>query len=157
MDARLNPLGSTVMTKVFKHLIAANRLLAESTLPSATQELVKLRASQINGCGFCVDMHFKDAAHAGETTRRLNLVAAWREATVFTDAERTALELAEQGTRLADGAGGVTDEVWAQAAKYFDEEQLAALVCLVSVINAFNRGNVITRQPAGGYQPGQHG
>ncbi|MCQ4042264.1 carboxymuconolactone decarboxylase family protein [Streptantibioticus rubrisoli] len=157
MEARLNPFASPVMSKVFKHLIAANQLIADSTLPHATQELVKLRASQINGCGFCVDMHSKDAAHAGETATRLNLVAAWREATVFTDAERAALELAEQGTRLADAAGGVTDEVWANAAKHYDEEQLAALVCLISVINAFNRGNVITRMPAGDYQPGQHG
>ncbi|MBV6701956.1 carboxymuconolactone decarboxylase family protein [Kitasatospora aureofaciens] len=156
MEARLNPFASPIMGKVFKHLIAANKLLAESTLPWATQEFVKLRASQINGCGFCVDMHFKDAVHAGEEATRLNLVAAWREATVFTDAERAALELAEQGTRLADAAGGVTDEAWANAAKHYDEEQLAALVSLIAVINAFNRGNVIARMPAGGYQPGQH-
>ncbi|RKT08671.1 AhpD family alkylhydroperoxidase [Streptomyces sp. 1114.5] len=156
MEARLNPFTSPVMGKVFKHLIAANQALLASTLPLATQELVKLRASQINGCGYCVDMHFKDAVHGGEDATRLNLVAVWREATVFTDAERAALELAEEGTRLADAAGGVSDEVWANAAKYYDEEQLAALVSLIAVINAFNRGNVITRQRAGGYQPGQH-
>ena len=98
-----------------------------------------------------------DAALAGETSTRLNLVAAWREATVFTDAERAALELAEQGTRIADAAGGVTDEVWANAAKHFDEEQLAALVSLIALINAYNRLNVIVRQPAGDYQPGQFG
>ena len=74
---------------------------------------MKIRASQINGCGFCLDMHTKDAAQAGETSVRLNLVAAWREAKVFTEAERAALELAEQGTRIADG-GGVTDEAWAE-------------------------------------------
>jgi AhpD family alkylhydroperoxidase len=90
-------------------------VVSDSTLPAATQELVKLRASQINGCGFCSDMHTKDAAQAGETSTRLNLVAAWREATVFSDAERAALELAEQGTRIADAAGGVTDEAWANA------------------------------------------
>ena len=89
---------------------------------------MRIRASQINGCGFCTDMHTKEAAHAGETSVRLNLVAAWREATVFTDAERAALELAEQGTRIADAAGGVTDEAWANAAKHYDEDQLAALV-----------------------------
>ena len=77
--------------------------MADTTLPEATQELVKIRASQINGCGVCLDMHTKDAAQAGETSVRLNLVAAWREATVFTEAERAALELAEQGTRIADG------------------------------------------------------
>ena len=102
-------------------------------------------------------MHTKDAAHAGETQVRLNLIAAWPEATVFTDAERAALDLTEQGTRLADGAGGVTDEAWAQAAKHFDEDQLAALVSLIALINTYNRLNVITRQPAGNYQPGQWG
>lgn len=116
-----------------------------------------MRASQINGCGFCLDMHTKDAAHAGETSTRLNLVATWRETTVFTEAERAALELAEQGTRIADGAGGVTDEVWSNAAKHYDEDQLAALVWAIAVINAFNRGNVIVQQPAGDYQPGQFG
>ncbi|MBB4916941.1 carboxymuconolactone decarboxylase family protein [Streptosporangium saharense] len=157
MDARLNPLGSSVATKVVKHFIAANKAIVESTLPATTQELVKIRASQINGCGFCTDMHTKDAAHAGETSVRLNLVAAWREATVFTDAERAALELTEQGTRIADAAGGVTDEAWANAAKYYDEEQLTALVSSIALINAFNRVNVIIQQPAGDYQPGQFG
>ena len=100
-------------------------------------------------------MHTKDAAAAGETAQRLHLVAAWREATVFTEAERAALELAEQGTRIADAAGGVTDEAWANAAKHYDEEQLAALMSLIAVINAFNRLNVINQQPAGDYEPGQ--
>ena len=102
-------------------------------------------------------MHTKDAAHAGESQVRLNLVAAWREATVFTEAERAALELTEQGTRIADAAGGVPDEAWANAAKHYDDDQLAALVSLIALINAYNRMNVITRQPAGDYQPGQWG
>jgi alkylhydroperoxidase family enzyme len=97
------------------------------------------------------------ARNAGETSTRLSLVAAWREATVFTEAERAALELAEQGTRIADAAGGVTDEAWADAAKYYDEDQLAALVCAIAYINAFNRGFVMAQQPAGDYQPGQLG
>ena len=97
-------------------------------------------------------MHTKDAVHAGETSARLNLVAAWRDATVFTDAERAALELTEQGTRLADAAGGVTDEAWANAAKHYDEEQLAALVCLIALINASNRLGVITQLRGGEYQ-----
>ena len=155
MDARMNLHGNPVAAAFAKHIIAAGKVLAESTLPAATQELVKLRASQINGCGFCIDMHGKEAAHAGESWTRLNLVAAWREATVFTEAERAALELAEQGTRLADASSGVTDEVWANAAKHYDEDQLAALVCVIALINAFNRGNVIVRQPAGDYQPGR--
>ncbi|WP_326791392.1 carboxymuconolactone decarboxylase family protein [Streptomyces sp. NBC_00841] len=157
MDARLNYFGSALGAKLMKHINSANKVVVNSTLPHATQELVKIRASQINGCGFCTDMHTKDATHAGETAQRLNLVAAWREATVFTDAERAALELAEQGSRIADAAGGVTDEAWANAAKHFDEDQLAALVGLISVINAYNRINVITQQPAGNYRPGQFG
>ncbi|MBO0834366.1 MAG: carboxymuconolactone decarboxylase family protein [Actinobacteria bacterium] len=112
--------------------------------------MVKIRASQINGCAVCTDMHTKDAQHAGESFERIALVAAWRDATVFTDAERAALELTEQGTRLADGSG-VPDEVWANAAKHYDEEQLAALVAVVALINAYSRLNAITGQPSGDY------
>jgi len=155
VDARLNLFESPLMAKVFKYVNSANKVISESTLPAATQELVKIRASQINGCGFCLDMHTKEAAQAGETQLRLNLVATWREANVFTEAERAALELAEQGTRIADAAGGVTDEAWANAAKHYDEEQLAALVCLIALINAYNRVNVIIKNPGGDYQPGQ--
>ncbi|WP_351235403.1 carboxymuconolactone decarboxylase family protein [Streptomyces sp. NPDC002133] len=157
MDARLNYFGNAVAGKVLKHLYMASKAASEAGLPVATQELVKIRASQINGCGFCTDMHTKDAAAAGETPLRLNLVAAWREATVFTEAERAALELAEQGTRIADAAGGVTDEAWANAAKHYDEDQLVALISFIAVINAYNRINVIIQQPAGSYQVGQFG
>ncbi|MFD5430055.1 carboxymuconolactone decarboxylase family protein [Streptomyces sp. NPDC127084] len=157
MEARLNPFTTPVLSKVLKHVTAAGRVLTESTLPLSTQELVKLRASQINGCGFCTDMHFKDAVHAGESAERLNLVAVWREATVFTDAERAALELTEEATRIADAAGGVPDGVWANAAKYYDEEQLGTLVGAIALINAFNRANVMLAMPAGDYQPGQFG
>jgi AhpD family alkylhydroperoxidase len=154
-SARLDMSTIPVARKFVGHIISAGKVVKGSGLPAATIELVNIRASQINGCGFCTDMHTKDAAHAGETSIRLNLVAAWREATVFTEAERAALELTEQGTRLADAAVGVTDEVWANAAKHYDEDQLAALVSLIALINAFNRLNVIVRQPAGDYQPGQ--
>ncbi|MFJ1994419.1 carboxymuconolactone decarboxylase family protein [Streptomyces sp. DASNCL29] len=157
MDARLNLFGNPLLGTFLKHLNSAGKVIGDSALPAATQELVKLRASQINGCGFCTDMHTKDAAKAGETSTRLNLVAVWREATVFTDAERAALELAEQGTRIADAAGGVTDEAWAKAAEHYDEEQLAALVSIIAIINTYNRLNVIVQQPAGDYQPGQFG
>jgi alkylhydroperoxidase family enzyme len=95
------------------------------------------------------------AGETGETAPRLNLVATWREATVYTDAGRAALELCEQATRIADGSGGITDDAWANAAKHFDEDQLAALVFTIAIINAFNRGNVLVQQPAGDYQPGQ--
>jgi AhpD family alkylhydroperoxidase len=144
------------MQKFIRYIASAGKIV-DSPLPAATTALVQIRTSQINGCAVCVDMHTKDAAHAGETSVRLNLVAAWREATVFTEAERAALELAEQGTRIADGAGGVSDEAWANAAKHYDEEQLAALVSLIALMNTWNRLNVITQQPAGDYQPGQWG
>jgi AhpD family alkylhydroperoxidase len=156
VDARLNN-ENAVAGKFLKYINSAGKVVTDSALPAATQALVKIRASQINGCSVCTDMHTKDAAHAGETSVRLNLIAAWREATVFTDAERAALELTEQGTRIADAAGGVTDEAWANAAKHHDDDQLAALVCLIAHINTYNRLNVITQRPAGDYQPGQWG
>jgi AhpD family alkylhydroperoxidase len=157
MDARLNLFAEPVGAKFLKYITAAGKAIADSTLPRATQHLLEIRASQINGCGFCTDMHTKDAAHEGETSVRLNLVAAWRDTTVFTDAERAALELVEQGTRLADAHTGVTDEAWANAVKHYDDEQLAALVSLIALINTWNRLNVITQRPAGDYQPGQFG
>ena len=155
MHARLDIFENATASKMLKHVTAAGKVITDSTLPPTTQQLVALRASQINGCAFCTDMHTKDAALAGETQTRLNLVAVWREATVFTEPERAALELAEQGTRIADAAGGVSDEVWANAVKHYDEDQLVALVCLIAFMNTVNRLNVIIRQPAGDYQPGQ--
>ncbi len=157
MDARLNLFGNPDAMKILGHLTSAGKAISASTLPAATQNLVTLRASQINGCAFCTDMHTKDATHAGETAQRLHLVAAWREAKVFTEAERAALELTEHATRIADAAGGVPDEVWANAAKHYDESQLAALVTLIALINAFNRVNVIVQQPAGDYEVGMFG
>ncbi|MBB5855525.1 carboxymuconolactone decarboxylase family protein [Amycolatopsis umgeniensis] len=154
MQARLEVFKTALAPKLVKHLVAAGRVLEGSELPAATRELVNIRASQINGCSGCLDMHTKDAAAAGETAVRLNLVACWREATVFTEAERAALELTEQGCRIADSSG-VTDEAWEAAAKHYDDEQLLALVTQIALINAFNRLNVITRQPAGDYTPGQ--
>lgn len=146
-----------VIAKFAKYINSAGAVVTQSTLPAATQELVKIRASQINGCALCTDMHTKDAQQAGETSVRLNLVAVWRDANVFTEAERAALELAEQGTRIADASGGVTDEAWENASKHFDEDQLAALVALIALINTYNRMNIITRQPGGDYTPGQWG
>jgi AhpD family alkylhydroperoxidase len=154
MNARLDYTSSEVLQKFVTHIAIAGRAV-ESVLPASTRNLVLIRASQINGCAVCVDMHTKDAAAEGETPVRIALVAAWRDAKVFTDAERAALELAEQGTRIADAAGGVTDEAWANAAKHYDNEQLAALVAAIAAINAFNRLNVISRNEGGDYQPGQ--
>ena len=157
MEARLDYSSSEILQKFAKHLNSAAAAASKSGLPAATTNLMLIRASQINGCSVCTDMHTKDAEHAGETSVRLNLVAAWRDAKVFTDAERAALELTEQGTRIADAAGGVTDEAWANAAKHYDTDQLAALVTTIATINAYNRLNVITGQLGGDYQPGQWG
>jgi AhpD family alkylhydroperoxidase len=154
MEPRIDLMTNEFGTKIAKRFAGIGQALQQSPLPKAIQELVELRASQINGCGFCVDMHTKEAAAAGETAVRLNLVAAWREATVFTEAERAALALAEEGTRLADAHHGVSDETWAQVRKHYDDDQIAALVTVVAMINAANRLNVIVRNPAGSYEPG---
>jgi len=157
MDARLDMFTNPVLGKFIKHLNAAARVALDAGVPLSTLELVELRASQINGCAVCVDMHSKDAAHHGETPVRINLVATWREATVYTDAERATLALTEAGTRIADAAGGVPDDVWLNATKHYDENQLAALVGAIAAINTWNRLNVMTAQPAGDYVPGQWG
>jgi AhpD family alkylhydroperoxidase len=158
MDARLDLFTNPVLGKFIKHVNAAAGVATSAGVPLGTLELMELRISQINGCAVCVDMHAKELAHHGETTVRINLVATWREATVFSEAERAALALAEAGTRLADAAGGVPDEVWLEATKHYDEEQLAALVAVIAGINTWNRLNIITAQPATGeYVPGQWG
>ncbi|WP_306324225.1 MULTISPECIES: carboxymuconolactone decarboxylase family protein [unclassified Streptomyces] len=156
MEPRLDLFTNPALGKVLKHVIAAGKAAEDIGVPAATLELVKIRASQINGCSGCLDMHVKDAAAAGETAVRLALVAAWREAKVFTEAEKAALELTEAGTRIADSAG-VSDEVWEKAAKHYDETQLGALVGCIAMINTFNRFNVMTQQPAGDYVPGMYG
>ena len=151
MEPRFNMFDNEIGAKFSKRFANASLVIAQSPLPKATQELMALRASQINGCGWCVDLHTKDAAAAGETSVRLNLVAAWREATVFTEAEQAALALTEEGTRLADAYHGVSDETWAQVRKHYDDDQITALVAL---INATNRLAVIVHQKGGSYEPG---
>ena len=154
MDPRINLFENEVGARFVKRFANASLVIQDSPLPRATQELVSLRASQINGCGLCVDMHTKDAAAAGETAVRLNLVAAWRESTVFTEPERAALAFAEEGTRLADAYQGVSDETWARVREHYDDDQIAALVALVALINAANRLGVIVDQKGGSYEPG---
>jgi AhpD family alkylhydroperoxidase len=154
MDARFDMFDNETGSKFAKRFANTGMVIHHSSLPKSTQELVSLRASQINGCGWCIDMHTKDAAAAGESAVRLNLVAAWRESTVFTEAEQAALALAEEGTRLADANLGVSDETWEQVRKHYDDEQTAALVCLVALINAANRLAVIVHQKGGSYQAG---
>ena len=154
METRFDMFDNEIATRFSKRFANASLVINQSPLPKALQELVSLRASQINGCGWCVDMHTKEAAAAGETAVRINLVAAWRESTVFTEAERAALAFAEEGTRLADAYQGVSDETWDQVRKHYDDDQTAALVCLVALINAANRLAVIVHQRGGSYEPG---
>ncbi|GGV03329.1 alkyl hydroperoxide reductase AhpD [Streptomyces litmocidini] len=129
-----------------QNLIKATR---QGGVDESILELVHLRASQINNCGFCVDYGAKSARKNGVGDEKLFAVAAWREAPYFSDEERAALALAEAATRLADVSDAVPDEVWDAAADHFDEKQLAAIVLMVAVTNLFNRLNVTVRQPAG--------
>ncbi|MGY2809384.1 AhpD family alkylhydroperoxidase [Bradyrhizobium sp. USDA 4506] len=150
MKARMN---HPVM--VVPGAMKALQALSESTkpaLPEKLLELVHLRASQINGCSVCVDMHPKLARRAGETDERLFAVGAWRDAPYFTEAERAALALTEAVTRLSDREDPVTDAVWDEAAKHFDEQQLASLVLGIAAINVWNRLNVAVRQPVGAWK-----
>jgi AhpD family alkylhydroperoxidase len=128
---------------------AAAKAAKQAGLAQTTLDLVSLRASQINGCAVCLDMHSRSARKAGETDERLFTLAAWRDAPYFTEAERAALALTEAGTRLADQSGPVPDAVFDEATKYYDEEALAALVVSIAAINTWNRLNVITGQVAG--------
>ncbi|WP_329238708.1 carboxymuconolactone decarboxylase family protein [Actinoallomurus sp. NBC_01490] len=155
MESRFDLMANQLGAKIAKRIYNVALAIVQSPLPETTQNLVMLRASQINGCGFCVDYHTKDATAVGETAVRLNLVAAWRESTVFTEAERAALALTEEGTRIADAHPGVSDETWARVREHYDDDQIAALVSLIAMINASNRLNVIVRNPGGSYEPGK--
>jgi AhpD family alkylhydroperoxidase len=120
-------------------------------IPETTLYLVHLRASQINGCSVCVDIHSRELEHAGESSVRIHTVAAWRETPYFSDAERAALALTEAATRLADRPDPVPDDVWDEASRHYTEPQLAALVVAIATINAFNRLNAATRQITGNW------
>ena len=154
METRIDLFTNEIGVKFAKRFANASLVIEQSPLPKTTRELVSLRASQINGCGWCIDMHTKEAVAAGETAVRLNLVAAWRESTVFTEAEQAALAFAEEGTRLADAYQGVSDETWDLVRKHYDDDQIAALVSLVALINAANRLAVIVHQKGGSYEAG---
>ncbi len=121
----------------------------QADIPETTLYLVELRASQINGCGVCVDIHSRELKAAGETDARINAVAAWRDVSYFSEVERAALALTEAATRLADRPDPVSDDVWNEAARHYDEAQLAALVLAIATINTWNRLNVVTRQISG--------
>ncbi|HTI21759.1 MAG TPA: carboxymuconolactone decarboxylase family protein [Kutzneria sp.] len=125
------------------------KAIYQGGVPKATLDLVHLRASQINGCGYCVDSGVTSAQQAGESPDRLLRVPAWRESDLFTDAERAALALTEAVTRMADQVDPVSDAVWDEAADHYDEKGLSALILMIATTNFFNRINVTIKQPAG--------
>jgi AhpD family alkylhydroperoxidase len=148
IQARMkNP--ALIVPDALQALQALGKTVEKGGAPLRTLELIRLRASQINGCSLCVDMHARDLKKLGETDERIFAVAAWREAPYFTDAERAALALTEAATRLSDRADPVPDEIWAEAARHYDEQALAALVVNIALINLWNRINVTIRQVAG--------
>lgn len=148
MQARMKH-PAMMLPDAMKGLLAVGAAVRNAGIPAKTLDLVDLRASQINGCSYCVEMHARDLRKAGETDDRLFGVSAWRESPHFSEAERAALALAEAATRLADREDPVSDAVWKEAARHFDERTLAALVLNIGLINLWNRLNVTTRQPAG--------
>jgi AhpD family alkylhydroperoxidase len=133
-----------------KALFALDAVVRDSGLDRTLAELIRIRASQLNGCAFCLDMHTKDARAAGEAEQRIYALSAWRETPFFTDEERAVLALTEELTLLTDG---VSDGVFEAAARHFDEEMLGKIIMTVVVINAWNRLGVIQRRPVGDYQP----
>ncbi len=150
MQARLKNIAM-IVPDAMRALHALKASAEKGGVPSRTLDLVELRASQINGCSVCVDMHARHLKKEGETDERLFAVAAWRDAPYFTDAERAALALTEAVTRLSDRPDPVPDEVWEEAARHYDEPALAALVITIANINVWNRLNVATRQVAGAW------
>jgi AhpD family alkylhydroperoxidase len=148
MQARMkNP--ALVLPEAMQALFALNKATEKSGVPAATLKMVHLRASQINGCSVCVDMHAQELKQAGETDRRIFAVAAWRDTPFFTEAERAALALTESVTRLADRPDPVPDDVWNEAARHYDEKALSAILLQIGLINVWNRLNASVRQIAG--------
>jgi AhpD family alkylhydroperoxidase len=148
MTQRIDNIARAV-PEVFRALVALSTAAAKLGVPTATLKMVSLRASQINGCSFCVDMHWRELRDLGEPDEKIFAVSAWRETPYFTDAERAALALTEAATRLADRADAVPDDIWDEAAQHYDEKGLSALVIEIAAINSWNRLNVTTHQAAG--------
>ena len=148
MTARMsNP--ASVIPESMKGIQSIIQAAYSAGVPRSTMELAHLRASQINGCSPCVYSGAVGAKKAGESDERIFAVAAWRETDFFDEGERAAMALAESMTRLADRADPVPDDVWDEAARHFDEKQLAGLVLWIATTNLFNRLNATTKQPAG--------
>ena len=148
MQSRMNN-PAIIIPDAMKALQSLSSAVEKSGVPKSTLGLVELRASQINGCSVCVDMHARQIRQAGETDERLFAVAVWRDAPYFTDPERAALALTEAVTRLSDRSDPVPDEIWNEAARHYDEQALAGLLLGIGTINVWNRLNVSTRQVAG--------
>jgi AhpD family alkylhydroperoxidase len=148
MEPRIDHPAQT-LPGAMQALQSLDKATKRAGVPEATHELIKLRAGQINGCSGCVDLHSRALRAIGESDERIVMVAAWRESTYFTDAERVALALAEAVTRIADRPDPVSDQVWEEAARHYDEAQLGALVLSIATINVWNRLNVATRQITG--------
>lgn len=148
MQARMNN-PVLILPDALQALYALNKATENKGVPSAVIKMVHLRASQINGCSVCVDMHARELKQAGESDDRIFAVAAWRDAPYFTDAERAALALTEAVTRLSDREDPVPEEIFNEAAKHFDEKAMAALLLTIGLINVWNRLNVAVRQVAG--------
>ena len=151
MEARMKNIAM-IVPDALQALQALKTSAEKVGVPSRTLDLIELRASQINGCSVCVDMHARHLKKEGETDERLFAVSAWRDAPYFTDPERAALALTEAVTRLSDRADPVPDEVWEQAALHYGESELAGLVIAIGNINVWNRLNVATRQVAGNWR-----
>jgi AhpD family alkylhydroperoxidase len=140
-----------IVPAALQALLSLSATTQDLGLPAKTIYLIHLRASQINGCSVCVDMHARELREAGETDQRLATVSAWRDATWFTDAERAALALTEAATRLNDREDAVPDAVWDEARKHYDDNALSSVVLNIAIINLWNRLNVTTKQPIGGH------
>ncbi|MEZ7130767.1 carboxymuconolactone decarboxylase family protein [Nonomuraea sp. AD125B] len=152
MEARMgNP--AFVVPGAMQALQALGKSVADTGLPKGLLDLVYMRASQINGCGVCLELHGRDLKKNGESDERMWALAGWRDAPYFTDEERAALALTEAVTRLADRPEAVSDEIWNEAADHFDERQLGGLVLAIASINVWNRLNASTRQVAGAWTP----
>src|SRR5712671_6514315 len=148
MQARMKH-PAMVLPDAMQALLALGASTKQAGVPPRTLDLVYLRASQINGCSVCVEMHSRDLKKAGELDQRLFAVAAWRDAPYFTDAERAALALTEAVTRLSDRPDPVPDSIWDEAARYYDEKELASVILMIATTNLFNRLNATTKQVAG--------
>jgi AhpD family alkylhydroperoxidase len=152
MQARMNN-PAMVLPEAMQALLALHKAVSKAGVPAVTLELINLRASQINGCSVCLEMHSDSLRKQGESDQRLSTVSGWRDAPYFTDAERAALALTEAATRLSDRGDAVPDAVWDEAAKHYDEQGLAAIALGIAGINVWNRLNVTTRQVAGAWKP----